>query len=74
MLELLIIVAFCGLFFEALGLAFRVAWGTAKIIASLLFAIAAPMLVLCLIFAGGVILFVPLALIAAAFAILKACL
>lgn len=74
MLELLIIAAFCGLFFKALGLAFRVAWGTAKIVAALLFAVAVPMLVLCLVFAGGIVLFVPLVLIAAAFAILKACL
>ncbi len=72
MLELLSVVLFCWLFFKALGLAFRVAWGGAKIIASLLFAIAVPMLVLCLMFAGGLLLLVPLALIGIAFALLKA--
>lgn len=73
MLELLIVIGFCWLFFKAIGLAFRAAWGAAKIIASLLFAVAVPMLVLCLLFAGGVILLVPVALVAVAFGLLKAC-
>ena len=73
MIDLLITIAFSWLFFKAIGLAFKVAWGVAKIVASLLFAIAVPMLVLCLIFAGGVILLVPVAMIAIAFGILKAC-
>ncbi len=72
MLELLMVVLFCWLFFKALGLAFKVAWGGAKIIASLLFAVALPMLIGCLIFAGGLLLLVPIALIAVAFALLKA--
>lgn len=73
MLDILLVVLFCWLFFKALGLAFRMAWGTAKIIASLLFIVAVPLLVLCLIFAGGVVLLLPLALIGAAFGLLKAC-
>lgn len=73
MLELLIVVLFCWLFFKALGLAFRVAWGGAKIIASLLFAVAVPALILCLVFAGGILLLVPVTLISVAFGILKAC-
>lgn len=73
MMELLVLIVFCWLFFKALGLAFRVAWGTAKIIASLLFALAVPLLVLCLLFAGGVVLLLPLALIGIAFGVLKAC-
>lgn len=72
MLELLFVVLFCWLFFKAVGLAFRVAWGGAKIVASLLFAIAVPMLVGCLVFAGGLLLLIPIALIAVAFALLKA--
>lgn len=73
MLDLLITVLFCWLFFKALGLAFKVAWGTAKIAASILFAIAVPMLALGLIFAGGVLLLIPVAIIAIAFGLLKAC-
>ena len=73
MLDILIVILFCWLFFKALGLAFRMAWGTAKIVASLLFALAVPMLVLCLVFAGGLLLLVPLAMIGLAFGLLKAC-
>lgn len=72
-MEILLVILFCWLFFKTVGLAFRVAWGTAKIIASLLFAVAVPMLVLCLIFAGGIVLLLPLALIGLAFGLLKAC-
>ncbi len=74
MLELLIIVIFCWLFFKAIGLAFKVAWGAAKIAASVLFTIAIPMLIWAVIFAGGVVLLIPVALVAAAFGLLKACL
>ncbi|MBO4938053.1 MAG: hypothetical protein J6C98_03490 [Oscillospiraceae bacterium] len=73
MLELLIVIAFFWLFIKAVKLAFKVAWGGAKIIASLLFAVAVPVLIGCLIFAGGVILLVPVAMIAIAFGVLKAC-
>lgn len=73
MMELLVVVLFCWLFFKAVGLAFRMAWGTAKIIASLLFAVAVPLLILCLVFAGGVLLLLPLALIGIAFGVLRAC-
>lgn len=73
MLDLLVIVLFCWLFFKAVKLAFKVAWGTTKIIATLLFVIAWPMLIGCLVFASGVVLLVPIALIAIAFGILKAC-
>lgn len=73
MLDLIIVILFCWLFFKALGLAFRLAWGTAKIIVSILFAIAVPMLALCLIFAGGLLLLVPLALVGIALGVLRAC-
>jgi len=73
MMELLVVILFCWLFFKAVGLAFRVAWGTAKILASVLFALAVPLLILCLVFAGGVFLLLPLALIGIAFGVLKAC-
>lgn len=71
MLDLFITFLFCWLFFKALGLAFRVAWGTTKIIASLLFTLAVPILIGCLVFAGGLLLLVPLAMIGIAFGLLK---
>ena len=73
MMELLVLSLFCWLFFEAVGLVFRMAWGTAKIVASLLFAVAVPLLIVCLLFAGGVFLLLPLALIGIAFGVVKAC-
>lgn len=72
MLDILVTVLFCWLFFKAIGLAFKVAWGTTKVIASILFAVAVPMLFICLMFAGGIVLLVPLALIGIAFGLLKA--
>ena len=72
MLEILTIILFCWLFFKAMGLAFRVAWGTAKMIASVLVVLAVPMLVISLLFAGGILLLVPLALVGLAFGLLKA--
>ena len=73
MLEILTIVIFCWLSVKLLGLFFRMAWGAAKLIASILFVIALPLLILCLIFAGGMLLLIPLGLLALAFGILKAC-
>lgn len=72
-MEWILVIAFCWLFFKALGLAFRMAWGTARIIASVLFSIAVPLLIACLIFAGGIALLLPLALVGVAFGLLKAC-
>ena len=72
MLEILTVVLFCWIFFKALGLAFRVAWGTTKLIAALLFAVAVPLLVVCLLFVGGIALLLPLALVGLAFGLLKA--
>ena len=73
MLEILTIVIFCWLSFKLLGLFFRMAWGAAKFIASVLFIIALPMLVLMLMFAGGMLLMIPLGLLALALGILKTC-
>ena len=73
MLEILVTILFCWLFFKAAGLAFRVAWGFAKIIASLLLALAVPFLILGLVFAGGLVLFVPVVMIAIALAVLIDC-
>ena len=74
MMELLTIIVFCWLSFKLLGLFVRIAWGAAKLVATLLFVIALPMLVLCLIFAGGVVMMLPVGLIVLALLILKACL
>lgn len=72
MFELLTIVLFIWLLGKAAGLAFKLTWGAAKIAASILIAIAMPFLIGCLLFAGGVLLLVPVILTAIAVGILKA--
>ena len=62
MLEVLLVILFCWLGFKVLKLAFQVTWGLTKILASVLFVAAVPLLIVGLFFA----------LIAAAFGLLKA--
>ena len=74
MFELLTLVIFMWLLVKTIGLAFRLTWGVAKIIASILMVIALPVLIICLLFVGGIALLVPVVMIAIAAGILKACL
>lgn len=74
MLDLVISVLFFWLFFKAIGLALKMTWGIAKLIASVLFTLALPLLLFCLFCAGGLLILVPLGLVALAFGLLKACL
>ena len=66
MLDILFTILFCWLFFKAIGLAFRITWGAAKIVATILLAIAVPAFILLAIFVGGFVLLLPVALIAGA--------
>lgn len=74
MFELLTLAIFVWLFVKAIGFALRLTWGIAKIVASILIGLAFPALILCLVFAGGVLLLIPVLIIAIAVGILKACL
>jgi hypothetical protein len=74
MLEIIISILFFWLFFKSIGLAVKVTWGITKLIASVLFTVALPLLLICLFFAGGLLILVPLGLVALAFGLLKACL
>lgn len=72
MFTLFVIFVFVWLFVKSVGLAFHVTWGLAKIAATLLFVIALPLLVFAIL--GSLLpLLLPLALVAAAFGILKNC-
>jgi hypothetical protein len=73
MVEILFSILAIWLFFKAIGLAFRLTWGAAKIAATILLTIAVPAFILLAIFVGGFILFLPVALIAAAIGLMKAC-
>lgn len=71
MFEILVFILFCWLFVKMIGLTFKVAWGAAKLIAVILAIIALPVLIIGMVFAGGVLLLVPVLLIAGAVWILK---
>ena len=73
MFELLTVIVFVWLLVKAVGLAFKLTWGVAKVVASILMAVALPVLIVCLVFVGGLALVVPIAIIALAFGLLKAC-
>lgn len=73
MFELLICFIFFSLLFKTIGLTFRLTWGLAKFIASLLMIFALPVLIFVVLFAGGVFLFLPLILIGIAAGIVKSC-
>lgn len=74
MFEILVVIAFIGLTIKFFGLAFRITWGAAKIVASLLLALALPVLMICMIFAGGLALLLPIALVAVAIGMLRSAL
>ena len=73
MFELLIIAIFIWLLVKAIGLAFKLTWGAAKIVASILIGLAFPVLLVCVVFVGGIALLIPVVMIAIAAGILKAC-
>ena len=74
MFELLAIVIFIWLMVKAAGLVLRLTWGLAKFLAGAVIVLALPVLVLCLVFAGGVALLVPLGMVAVTAGLVKACL
>ena len=73
MFELITLVLFVWLFVKVIGLTLRMTWGIAKITVSLLIGLALPVLFVSLIFIGGIALLVPIAMIAIAVGIVKAC-
>lgn len=73
MFELIVVIIFAWLLFQAIKLAVSITWGLAKVLAVLLCIIAVPGLVIGLISAAGAMLLVPVGLIAGAWGLLKAC-
>jgi len=73
LLDLLLTAFFIWLLVKAVGLTLRVAWGLTKVIAVLLFMLAVPALVACLLFAGGLLLIIPVAMVGIAVGMLKSC-
>ena len=73
MFSFLVMIGFFWLFVNGIGLALRLTWGAAQVVGSLLMALALPVLIVCVLFAGGVLLLVPLFMVGIAVAVLKAC-
>ena len=73
MFELLTIAIFIWLLVKSIGLAFKLTWGAAKIVASILIGLAFPVLIVCFVFIGCIALLVPVVMIAIAAGIMKAC-
>ena len=74
MFKLILIIIFIWLFANSIGLAWRLTWGIAKLCAGILMVLALPVLILCLLFASGIILLIPIAMVCIAAGILKSCL
>ena len=74
MFELLTVGIFIWLLVKGIGLALRLTWGAAKVVASILMVLAMPLLIVCVVFVGGIALIAPIVVIAIAVGILKACL
>lgn len=70
--ELIVTIVCLWLFFKCLGLTLRLTWGVTKFVVSLLFAVALPLLGFCLLFAGGLVILIPLGILVLAFVLLKA--
>ncbi|MBE6935771.1 MAG: hypothetical protein E7458_04630 [Ruminococcaceae bacterium] len=73
MFELIVVIIFFWLLIRAVGFACRLTWGMAKVAAGILMVLALPLLLVCLLFAGGILLLLPLGMIAMAAGITKAC-
>ena len=73
MFNIIITVVFIWLMIKAIGFALKLTWGAARIVASILMVIALPVLILLLLFAGGVLLLIPLAMVGIAAGVLKSC-
>lgn len=73
MFELITIVIFLWLLVKATKLAFKLTWGVAKMTAGILIGLALPVMFISVVFIGGIALLIPIAMIAIAAGIVKAC-
>lgn len=71
MTEIIISILAVVLLIKAISLTFKITWGLAKIVATILLVLAVPIFIVCLILAGGFLLLIPIGLIAAAIGVIK---
>ena len=72
MFDILCTVLFVWLFIKVFSLVFKVAWSITKVLAMIFFVLALPALIVCFIFAGGMLLLVPVGFLGLALALLNA--
>lgn len=70
--DILCTALFAWLFIKGIGLVFKVAWSLTTVLAVILFVLALPALIVCFIFAGGIILLIPVGILGVALALLNA--
>lgn len=71
MFDILFSVIFIALFVWTAKLLFKISWGVTKIIATILLVLAWPILILCMVFAGGIALLIPIGIVAGVVGIIK---
>lgn len=71
MTEIIISILAIVLLIKAIRLTFKLTWGLAKIVATILLVLAVPIFILCLVLVGGFFLLIPVGIIAAAIGIIK---
>lgn len=74
MLEILTVAVFLWLMAKSVGFMMKLTWGLAKVVAAILMVLALPSLIICLVFASGLALLLPILLVAIAACLLKVCL
>ena len=73
MFELLTIIVFAWFLIKTIGLTLKLTWGVAKIVSGILMVLALPLLIIGLLFVGGIVLIVPIIMVCIAAGITKAC-
>ena len=74
MFEILTVAVFLWLMAKSVGFMMKLTWGLAKVVAAVLMVLALPSLIICLVFASGLALLLPILLVAIAACLLKICL
>ena len=72
MFSFLVTILLFWIAYKSLKILLSLTWGIVKIMCTILLVLAAPALVLCLLFAGGMLILLPLGLVVGAFMLGKA--
>ena len=73
-MELLGLVLCVWLLWKIFGVLFKMTWGVTKGLFSLAIGIASVLIIACLLFAGGILILLPIAILGAVFGLMKRCL